>query len=320
MYSKAYERFPTPALLFDIGQCHKLLHDYERALFFFRGYLRAKPTAPNRPTVEQLISESQHNLDEQQKEAAEAATHRPSAPEPGQTAPTPPLAADAAQPPAVQPLPPAPRANPALGVGGVVVAGVGAALLGTGVYFGLHAASLSNEISQVSASHGTWTSQYESGLPVGQERRSDSDRALQFPGAVALAAGGLLTFLGWEDGQEPHAVTTGAMPAPGGGVVGRWPGASESAVRPAPECSSTSTEWSYHDTRVLLDEDRVVVPRALGSRAPAHCSPRNHAETHKSTSPRALLASTTARNASRRLPTDSFGPSLQYRRNLVTRL
>jgi tetratricopeptide (TPR) repeat protein len=39
-YSRAYELYPTPALLFNLGQCHRNLKNHERAIFFFEGYLR----------------------------------------------------------------------------------------------------------------------------------------------------------------------------------------------------------------------------------------------------------------------------------------
>ncbi len=42
-YSKAYELYPAPALLFNLGQCHRNLKNYERAIFFFEGYLREQP-------------------------------------------------------------------------------------------------------------------------------------------------------------------------------------------------------------------------------------------------------------------------------------
>src|SRR5437764_93903 len=63
LYSKAYEAFPLPALLFNIGQCHKMLKNHERAIFFFRGFLQDKPDDKSRPIVESLIAESQAELD-----------------------------------------------------------------------------------------------------------------------------------------------------------------------------------------------------------------------------------------------------------------
>ena len=56
-FSKAYETMPHGAFLFNIGQCHRQLNDHQKAVFFFEGYLRALPTAPNRQEVEDLITE-----------------------------------------------------------------------------------------------------------------------------------------------------------------------------------------------------------------------------------------------------------------------
>ena len=70
-YSRAYEKFHAPELLFNIGQCHKNLHQNERAVFFFQGYLRAKPDAPNAKFVEEMISEVQAELDRDEAEARE---------------------------------------------------------------------------------------------------------------------------------------------------------------------------------------------------------------------------------------------------------
>lgn len=69
-YTRAYELFPAPALLFNIGQCHRNLGQHERAVFFFRGFLRDNPSSPNRAVVEELIKESEAAL-ERERIAAE---------------------------------------------------------------------------------------------------------------------------------------------------------------------------------------------------------------------------------------------------------
>lgn len=61
-YAKAYELFPAPPLLFNLAQCHKNLKHWERAVFFFEGYLRERPDAPNRSLVEELIREARAEL------------------------------------------------------------------------------------------------------------------------------------------------------------------------------------------------------------------------------------------------------------------
>jgi len=74
-YSRAYELYPAPALLFNLGQCHRNLKNYERAIFFFEGYLREQPKIDpdQRALTEDLIAESRTALDRQNAEARAAA-------------------------------------------------------------------------------------------------------------------------------------------------------------------------------------------------------------------------------------------------------
>ena len=67
-YAKAYELFPAAALLFNLGQCHRGLGDCPRAVFSFEGYLRAKPDAPNRALVEDLIAECRRAIEKEEVE------------------------------------------------------------------------------------------------------------------------------------------------------------------------------------------------------------------------------------------------------------
>lgn len=210
LYSKAYERYPMPALLFNIGQCHKLLKNYEREIFFFRGYLRAQPAAANRAAVETLIAEAQRQLDDQraQEAAAKAAEER--------------RASEIAKAPASASgeAPPSPP-SPALRLAGVGTAGAGLVVIGLGVYFGLHAATLSNEISNVSSSHGTWVAPYPSDYGSGTSSATVAN-VLYVTGGVLLATGAVLTYLGWPRGTS---VTAAIAPGNGGAqlaVVGQF--------------------------------------------------------------------------------------------------
>ena len=54
-YQRAYDAKPLPGLLFNIGQCHRNLGDYEAAIFSFKKYLKAAPEADNRDQVEEYI-------------------------------------------------------------------------------------------------------------------------------------------------------------------------------------------------------------------------------------------------------------------------
>jgi len=100
-YSRAYELFPAPAFLFNIGQCHKNLKNYERAIFFFEGYLREEKNPTKRALAEELLAESRAA---QEKKAAPAPIEpRPPVPEASAAGP-----ALAVRPPAEVPAPQSP--------------------------------------------------------------------------------------------------------------------------------------------------------------------------------------------------------------------
>jgi tetratricopeptide (TPR) repeat protein len=73
-YSRAYELFNAPALLFNIGQCHKNLRDFERAIFFFEGYLReeSNPNPRTRALAQELIAESRVEIERRRPAVATA--------------------------------------------------------------------------------------------------------------------------------------------------------------------------------------------------------------------------------------------------------
>jgi tetratricopeptide (TPR) repeat protein len=68
-YSRAYEAAPLPAFLFNIGQCHRQMGNHERAIFFYKGYLRERPEARNKAVVEKLIQQCNQELERLEAEA-----------------------------------------------------------------------------------------------------------------------------------------------------------------------------------------------------------------------------------------------------------
>lgn len=70
-YSRAYELVNAPGLLFDIGQCHRNLKSYERAIFFFEGYLRVETRPERRALANQLIAESRSELEKRRQQPVE---------------------------------------------------------------------------------------------------------------------------------------------------------------------------------------------------------------------------------------------------------
>jgi tetratricopeptide (TPR) repeat protein len=72
-YTHAYELFPTPPLLFNIGQCHRQLKHHDLAVHFFRQYLQGAPSSPNAGVVEGLIQEETDAAAADQRRADELA-------------------------------------------------------------------------------------------------------------------------------------------------------------------------------------------------------------------------------------------------------
>ncbi len=56
-FEKAFDAKPIPDFLFNIGQCHRNLGDFDAAIFSYRKFLVLAPEAPNREKVQELIDE-----------------------------------------------------------------------------------------------------------------------------------------------------------------------------------------------------------------------------------------------------------------------
>jgi tetratricopeptide (TPR) repeat protein len=56
-YEAAFEAKALPGFLFNIGQCHRNLGDYDAAIFSFKKYLKLDPDADNKEAVLELIDE-----------------------------------------------------------------------------------------------------------------------------------------------------------------------------------------------------------------------------------------------------------------------
>ena len=133
---RAYRIDQRPALLFNLGQCHRALGHWAKAAFFYKGYLRDQAAAKNRAQVEALLHEM-----EAKEGAAQAPSGSPPPPPAAAPAPAAAIHAEAAAPPAppdavgapsVVVEEPAPRARSAwpwvLGAGTVLA--LGAATVG----------------------------------------------------------------------------------------------------------------------------------------------------------------------------------------------
>jgi tetratricopeptide (TPR) repeat protein len=86
-FKSAYEQHPDPVLLFNIGQCHRMLGHAQDAVYAYRAYLREVPNAPNREEVARLRIEMERELQHKLEPTPPTGTMPPTA-----TAPAPPPA------------------------------------------------------------------------------------------------------------------------------------------------------------------------------------------------------------------------------------
>ena len=73
-YELAYKLAPLPGFLFNIGQCHRNLDNYDKAIFSFRLYLKKLPEARNTAAVKTLIDELERKAEEDRQRQQQAAT------------------------------------------------------------------------------------------------------------------------------------------------------------------------------------------------------------------------------------------------------
>jgi tetratricopeptide (TPR) repeat protein len=75
-YEAAFDAKPMGAFLFNIGQCHRNLHEYDAAIFSYRKYLSMVPDAANKAEVEDLIRELEADQAREKAEADQRETDR----------------------------------------------------------------------------------------------------------------------------------------------------------------------------------------------------------------------------------------------------
>ena len=80
-FQKAFDAKPFPGFLYNIGQCHRNLGDYDAAIFSFKRYLKLEPEADNREQVEELIEELETKKAEADTERLKLGKRKKSDPE-----------------------------------------------------------------------------------------------------------------------------------------------------------------------------------------------------------------------------------------------
>jgi hypothetical protein len=79
-WQDGYKAKPDPGFLFNIAQAYRLKGDNQKAIFFYRGYLRNSPKAANRADVEARIAALQKAVNDKASPPVAAPTPTPVAP------------------------------------------------------------------------------------------------------------------------------------------------------------------------------------------------------------------------------------------------
>jgi tetratricopeptide (TPR) repeat protein len=218
-YMAAYKAKDDPALLFNLGQAHRLAGHAAEALRLYKTYLSKVPAAENRADVEGKIRELKELVEKQKQppqtepSAASGTANPPPAAEPAPPGPAP-VAPGAATDASAsgKPAPAAAVASAAsegsppgrgMKLTGIAVAAGGLALLGTGVAFGVLAKQAGDQLTQLDQQHGVFDPSKQS---AGQRDQVIEGVCIGV-GAAAFATGTILYVLGRRTGDAAITVS-----------------------------------------------------------------------------------------------------------------
>lgn len=207
-YQKAYALVPHPVLFFNLAQVYRLGGDKVKALDYYERYVVEDPTGRASRQARQFIEQLRREIER------ERGPGEPAQPEPSG-------GPDAEPGPSAGPVGSVSRSTPQAGRGlriaGLASAGVGLIAIGVGVKFGLDARSISNDINAHAS--GEWPEELLA-------RQADGERAernmfiLTGAGAAAIAAGGLLYYLGHSARRDATERPVSVTPVAAGDLVG----------------------------------------------------------------------------------------------------
>ncbi len=186
-YAAAYRLRDDPALLYNLGQAHRLAGHPVEALRFYRLFLSKVPDAPNRPEIQTKIDELR-KLVEQQRRAESS------------------LPPDTASPPMgargllaiARPHRPPPPPGQVKKVAGLTIGSVGAALLVGGIVSGALAQQTSDRLTHIDRQMGT----FDYGLQQTGKTEQLLEGVFLGVGAAAVAGGVVLYLVGRRESQR----------------------------------------------------------------------------------------------------------------------
>jgi tetratricopeptide (TPR) repeat protein len=210
-FEKAFDIKPEPVFLFNMAQAHRQNGNLQRAIFFYRRYLEADPTAKDRADIEKRIKEGEAELAAEKEHRL--APPPPPAPIVVVAPPQNPTPAATVQSPPVQPNKPEETHGRGLVIAGIVTGSVGLVAIGIGVFATLHADSLHSQ---------AYSGQYDNS----KEQSSKTYRTLELTsfivGGAALGTGAVLLILGATSKGDKPSVALAPFLVPGAGGASVW--------------------------------------------------------------------------------------------------
>jgi tetratricopeptide (TPR) repeat protein len=220
-YEKAYEVIPHPLLVFNIGQAHRLAGRDEEALAAYQRYIAEDAKGTKVKEAQTFIKEIEPRLEKKRaedaarKKAEEDAARKKAEEDAARKKAEEDAAAKKKGEPETRvekkpPPPPAEKSGGWMRPTGIGVGAAGVLSLGAGVYFGLRAKSLSDELSRPGAPFD----------PDKVSRGESAERTMFITvgvGAALVAGGAVLFVLGGQQSSDERAVSWTPVLAPDGG-------------------------------------------------------------------------------------------------------
>jgi tetratricopeptide (TPR) repeat protein len=206
-YLAAYELFQEPAFFFDTAEVYRLAGDEKNAITYYEKYLELDPSGQGAAGAREALDKLRHSVAAKEDAAkAKAAEDAAKAADAGKGKETgkPALVGPA------HPATPGPDAGVTttatppgrtLRIAGLATAGAGVIVLGAGIYFGLHAKSLSNDAAG-------WDT-FDQGKYDDGKAANRNMYIFTGIGAAAVIGGGVLYYLGHSAGKSGAAAEAG---------------------------------------------------------------------------------------------------------------
>jgi tetratricopeptide (TPR) repeat protein len=210
-YLAAYELFADPEFFFNVAEVYRLAGDEQEAISYYEKYLVLDPNGRGAASARASADELRRAIAARQEAAKRAANEEARRKADAEVARA---AEKAAQVKAAQAAEAQRReaAGRNLRIAGIATGGAGAVALGVGVYFGLEARSISDEVSSAPA--------YDASRDNEGKAANRNMVIFTAVGGAAVVAGGVLYYLGHRARRSAGAeATVTVAPSVGGSQI-----------------------------------------------------------------------------------------------------